>query len=81
MQAILFYVGLNQSNEPNDFHKRLHIAFGIGTMPLEKVIVRELYHRVNMPYVESGEFDFARYVNLARAQYNSKPIEIEKSDR
>ncbi len=80
MQATLFYVGLNQSSEPDEFHKQLLSVFGVGAITLEKVIVRELYSRLSMPFDESGEFDFARYVNRARAQYDTMPREIENID-
>jgi len=49
-----------------ELHEDLCAIFGNGAFVLEKAIVKELFRRLNMPYQESSDFDFARCINQAR---------------
>ena len=53
-------------DDPNEFHINLHVLLGSSANVLEKIIVKELFRRLNIPYEEKGDFDSARYVNEAR---------------
>jgi hypothetical protein len=66
VKIIIFYVESGQYvDDPSEFHINLHVLLGSGANVLEKMIVKELFRRLNIPYEERGDFDFARYVNEA----------------
>jgi hypothetical protein len=67
IRALLFNIELGQYlDEPEAFHRNLYAIFNEGAIILEKVIVKELFRRINMPYTVGGDFDFARCVSQAR---------------
>ena len=53
-------------------HKDLHAIFGDGAFTIEKVIVKELHRRLNLPYEELKDFDFAESVNHARELFKTR---------
>ncbi|MCS4539436.1 MAG: hypothetical protein HYU03_01935 [Thaumarchaeota archaeon] len=65
MQAALYHLKLDQHGKnPKEFHENLHTIFKDGATILEKVIIKELYLRLGMPYREREPFDFEEHVNL-----------------
>lgn len=74
MQVLLYHFQLDQYWEkPREFHINLHFALGPGSVVLEKMIVKELFRRLNVPYAERDGFDFERYVNYAQEIFAAKP--------
>lgn len=67
LQAVRTRVSLdNCARKPVEFHDQLVPVFGRwGAVILEKVIVRELFQRLNIPFAERGSFEFERYVEQA----------------
>lgn len=66
-KAVLFKVELGRCvKDPIELHRHLYGIFNDGAFGLEKVIVRELFRRLNLTYEEKGSFDFAGYVSQAR---------------
>ncbi len=49
-----------------ELHEDLYAIFGSGAFVLERAIVKELFQRLNMPYQEASDFDFANCINQAR---------------
>lgn len=67
MKAILFRIELGEYLEnPAVLHRHLHVIFGVGAENLEKVMVKELFRRLNLCFEEEGNFDFGKSVEQAR---------------
>jgi len=67
MKAVLFRIESGQFiDNPEGFHRDLYLIFNDGAVALEKVIIRELFRRLSLPYEERGDFDFVTYVNQAK---------------
>jgi len=70
IRALLFNIELGQHlDEPEMFHRNLYAVFNEGAIILEKVIVKEFFQRLNMPYKIRGDFDFARCINQAKERF------------
>lgn len=66
MQAALYHLKLDQHGKnPKEFHENLRTIFKDGATTLEKVIIKELYLTLGLPYREREPFDFEEHVNLA----------------
>jgi hypothetical protein len=66
-RAIVFHIELGDYiDDPSEFHRNLYALLGLGALVLEKVIVEELFRRLDIPYEQRGNFDFSEYVNEAR---------------
>jgi hypothetical protein len=77
--AVLFNIESRRCVEDaRILHKNLHAIFGDGVFIIEKVIVKELYRRLNVPYEEPEEFDFARSVNRARELFKTRLQNLPK---
>lgn len=64
MKAALFHLQLVQfARNPDEFDKNLRVVFKDGAVVIEKMILKELCKRLNVPYEEKGVFDFERYIN------------------
>ena len=73
MKAILFHIELGHYvDDPIEFHRNLYALLGNGANVLEKIIAKELFRRLDIPYEKKGNFDFARYVNEARELFSKK---------
>ncbi len=53
------------ARNPRELHKSLRSIFKEGASTLEKLIIKELFRRLSLPYEEQTDFDFEAYVNLA----------------
>jgi len=58
------------SKNPEEFHGQMDRIFGRGVLAIEGVVVKALFRRLNLHYVESGLFDFVRYVNHAKIEFS-----------
>lgn len=73
MKAVLSNVELAFCmDNPGELHRNLHGIFKEGAFVLEKVIVKELFQRLNVPYEETGNLDFEGYVRHARKLFVSR---------
>ena len=54
------------TDSPGELHRNLYDIFKEGAFVLEKVIVKELFRRLNVPYEEMANLDFEGYVNHAK---------------
>ena len=66
MKAVFLHLGPIQFENPSEFHNKLSCIFKQGAEVLEKMIVKELYQKLDVPYEDKGDFNFERYVNHAR---------------
>jgi len=71
-KVVLFYIDLAPFNTEKDIHRRLYSIFLEGATILEKIVVKELFRRLNVPYTERGDFDFELYVEKARDFFRSQ---------
>ena len=66
-QAVLLNVELtHHTSNPEVFHRNLHGIFNDGALILEKVIIKELFRKLGVPYEEKSDFDFVGHVNHAK---------------
>ena len=73
MKAVLSNVELALCmDNPGELHRNLRDIFKEGAFVLEKVIVKELFRRLNVPYEETGNLDFEGYVSHARKLFVSR---------
>jgi len=52
--------------EADKFCSALNRLFGPGAEVIEKLIVKDLYQRLNLSYEEKASFEVADYIGLAR---------------
>jgi len=55
----------NYAEKPSEFHRELQLYFGFGALTLERMIVKELFQRLNR-HNPGNELDFESSVGLAR---------------
>lgn len=67
MKVVLSNIELTLcTNNPRELHKSLRSIFKEGASILEKVIIKELFRRLRLPYEEQTDLDFEGYINRAR---------------
>jgi len=54
------------AEKPSEFHRELQFYFGFGALTLERMIVKELFQKLNLHYTSSNELDFETSMRLAR---------------
>ncbi len=54
------------AEKPSEFHRELQLYFGFGALTLERMIVKELFQKLNLHYTSSNELDFETSIGLAR---------------
>jgi hypothetical protein len=56
----------NEATAPKEFHKKLQAVFGNGATVLEKVIVKDLFRKLNIPYNSQDRFDYGEALEMAK---------------
>jgi hypothetical protein len=56
----------NEATDPKEFHRKLQSVFGNGAGVLEKVIVKDLFRKLNIPYNSQERFDYGEALERAR---------------
>jgi hypothetical protein len=64
---------LNHPDVANQFHSQLSILFGNGTSVLEKIIIKELYRRLDIAYNFNTHFDYAAALVHAKEVCSVRP--------
>ncbi len=74
-QAFIYLSRLDMSSAtPKDVHEHLLPIFkDRGTQILEKIILRDLYNRIDRPYREKDVFDFVESIEDAKRVFTHKP--------
>ncbi len=57
---------LTYSDKPGEFHRELQFYFGFGALTLERMIVKELFQKLNLHYPSNNELDFETSIDIAR---------------
>jgi hypothetical protein len=60
-QTLLIY-----ADKPSEFHRELQFYFGFGASTLERMIVKDLFQKLNLHYPSNNELDFETSIDLAR---------------
>jgi len=60
-QTLLIY-----ADKPGEFHRELQFYFGFGALTLERMIVKDLFQKLNLHYPSGNELDFGTSIDLAR---------------
>jgi hypothetical protein len=67
MRVISLHVELGDYlKDPTELHRNLHSIFEVGAENLEKVVVKELFRRLDLCFGQSEDFDFAKSVEQAK---------------
>lgn len=70
IKALFFNIESSQYlDDPETFHGNLYAVFNEGAIVLEKVIVKELFRKLNMPYKVRGDFDFTKCISQAKKRF------------
>ncbi len=54
------------AEKPGEFHRELQFYFGFGALTLERMIVKELFQKLNLHYPSGNELDFEASIGLAK---------------
>ena len=54
------------AEKPGEFHRELQFYFGFGALTLERMILKELFRKLNLHYPSNNELDFETSIDLAR---------------
>lgn len=57
---------LDDSEHPQEFHRKLASVFGNGATVLERAITKELFRRLGLPPIKNLPFDFFESVTTAK---------------
>lgn len=57
---------LDNSDNPVEFGRQLQSLFGNGARVLERLVVKELYHKLSIPYHSESSFDYAESLENAK---------------
>ena len=76
------YSLMTSIERPHEFQRTLHSMFGSGSFAFEKVILEELYRKLNLPFKARKGYQFPDYVELAARLLleNRNPID-SRSDQ
>jgi len=69
--------------DADEFSQALSTIFGPGAEVIEKIIVKNLYSKLNLNFEEKTSFEFVDYISLARelARHEQQPSKNEKRQR
>jgi hypothetical protein len=56
----------NEPTDPKEFHRKLQSVFGNGATVLEKVIVKDLFRKLNIQYNAQEPFDYGEALERVR---------------
>jgi hypothetical protein len=56
----------DEAADPKQFQMKLQSVFGNGATVLEKVIVKDLFRKLNIPYTPQGLFDYGEALERAK---------------
>ena len=64
-KATFFHVGLtNYDKESHQFHIRLFSIFSNGTSTIERLIIKDLFKRLDIPFFQDAEINYEKSIQL-----------------
>ena len=89
-QAIYYHLNKNFklqkkaiAEDTDEFSNALNTIFGPGAEVIEKIIVKNLYNKLNLNFEEKDRFEFVDYIGLAReiARREQQRLKVRKRHR
>jgi hypothetical protein len=78
-KATLFHLQVpDYEKHPKEFHVHLGVMFKQGAQVIEKVIVRDVYNRLDMRFDEDGNFDYENSMKFAVKEASKRQSERKK---
>src|SRR6266480_3852446 len=66
IDASMFHLAVpDYEQRPKEFHVHLGVMFKQGAAVIEKVIVKDVYNRLDMRFDEDGKFDYENSMKFA----------------
>jgi hypothetical protein len=56
----------DKASDPKQFHTKLQSVFGNGAIVIEKVIIKDLFRKLSIPYSLQGPFEYGEALERAR---------------
>jgi hypothetical protein len=56
----------DKASNPKEFHAKLQSVFGNGAIVIERVIIKDLFRKLNISYTSQGPFDYREALERAR---------------
>jgi hypothetical protein len=57
---------LDNSNDAKEFDRKLQSLFGNGAAVLERLVVKDLYRKLSIPYDSDASFDYGKSLETAK---------------
>lgn len=57
---------LDNSDDAKEFDRELHSLFGNGAFVLERIVVKDLYRKLSIPYDSNAGFDYEKSLATAK---------------
>lgn len=57
---------LDNSNNSQEFHEQLQSLFGNGAVVLERLVVKDLFRKLSIPYNSQASFDYRESLETAK---------------
>jgi len=57
---------LDDSDNPKEFDRGLQSLFGNGASVLERIVVKDLYRKLSIPYNSDARFDYEKSLETAK---------------
>ena len=67
--ALLFYLDFSSSGDPAELVEKMRDVIGSGSPVIERLILKDLYDRLMLPYAERANPEFIAEVESARARH------------
>ena len=62
--------------DPKEFHRKLAMVFGNGATVIEKIIIKDLFRKLSLPYISQDYFNYGD--DLERARQACSPETLSK---
>jgi hypothetical protein len=78
-KATLFHLQVpDYEKHPKEFHVHLGVMFKLGAPVIEKVIVRDVYNRLDLRFDEDGHFDYENSMKFAFKEASKRQSELKE---
>ena len=57
----------NNISDPKEFHRKLQTVFGNGATVIEKIIIKDLFRKLSLPYASQDYFSYGDDLERARS--------------
>ncbi len=56
-----------KASDPKEFHRKLQTVFGNGASVIEKIIIKDLFRKLNISYISQDYFNYGDDLEKAKA--------------